>query len=116
MHTFVGRHVTAGATICTDAHAGYQGIPGVEHLVVRHDSGEYVTADGATTNGVESFWSMLKRGIIGTYHQVSSKHLQAYVDAFAGRHNVRSLDTAEQMGELASGMAGKRLSYRELIA
>ena len=116
MHWFVGRHATAGATICTDAHAGYQGIPGIEHLVVNHEQGEYVTDLGATTNGVESFWSMLKRGIAGTYHAISRKHLQSYVDAFSGRHNLRDLDTIDQMGVLAAGMSGKRLSYRQLTA
>ena len=115
MHWFVGRHATAGATICTDAHAGYQGIPGVEHHVVNHEAGEYVNGI-ATTNGVESFWSMLKRGIIGTYHQVSRKHLQSYVVAFAGRHNLRSLGTADQMAAVAAGMTGKRLRYRQLTA
>ena len=115
MHWFVGRHATAGATICTDAHAGYQGIPGVEHLVVNHEAGEWCEGI-ATTNGVESFWSMLKRGIVGTYHQISRKHLQLYVDAFAGRHNMRSLGTADQMAQVARGMAGKRLSYAALTA
>ena len=77
MHWFVREHTTAGTTTCTDAHAGYQGIPGVEHLVVNHETGEYVTPERATTNGVESFWNLLKRGIVGTYYQVSRKHLQS---------------------------------------
>ena len=81
---------------------------------MNHEAGEYVTGLGATTNGVESFWSMLKRGIVGTYHQISRKHLQAYVDEFSGRHNLRGLDTVDQMGRVAAGMAGKRLSYRQL--
>ena len=115
MHWFVREHTTAGATICTDAHAGYQGISGVEHLIVNHEAGEYVTGLGATTNGVESFWSMLKRGLVGVYHQVSAKHLQAYVDEYAGRHNLRGLDTTDQMGAVAQGMAGRRLKYRQLV-
>ena len=69
----------------------------------------------AHTNGVESFWSMLKRGLIGTYHQVSAKHLQAYVDEFSGRHNIRELDTIDQMATIAKGLAGKRLSYKDLV-
>ena len=113
MRTFVTQHVTAGATICTDANAGYQGISGYRHEVVNHEPGEY--AKGlATTNGVESFWAMFKRGLVGTYHQVSRKHLDSYVGAFAGHHNMRSLDTVDQMAILASGMAGKRPSYRQL--
>ena len=46
---------------------------------------------------------MLKRGIVGTYHMVSAKHLQAYVDEFSGRHNLRGLDTVDQMGAVAGG-------------
>ena len=115
MHWFVSRHATAGATICTDAHAGYRGIRGIRHEVVNHEAGEWVNGL-ATTNGVESFWSMLKRGIAGVYHSVSRKHLDSYVGAFAGRHNMRSLDTLDQMGSVARGMVGKRLSYRQLTA
>ena len=70
----------------------------------------------AHTSGPESFWSLFKRGLVDTYHQVSRKHLQSHVGAFAGRRNMRPLDTIDQMGRLAAGMAGKRLSYRELTA
>ena len=58
---------------------------------------------------------MFKRGLVGTYHQISRKHLQSYVGAFAGRHNIRDLNTIDQMSALAAGMAGKRLTYKELI-
>ena len=70
----------------------------------------------AHTNGIESFWSMLKRAHKGVYHHFSVKHLQRYVDEFAGRHGVRELDTLDQMGLVASLMAGKQLGYRELIS
>ena len=59
---------------------------------------------------------MLKRGYHGTYHHMSPKHLQRYVNEFAGRYGVRELDTADQMGAVARRMAYKRLSYKELIA
>ena len=59
---------------------------------------------------------MLKRGYHGTYHKMSAKHLQKYVNEFSGRHNVRSLDTLDQMSKMAKGMDGKRLRYRDLIA
>ena len=86
------------------------------HEAVNHGAGEYVRGE-AHTNGVESFWSMLKRGYQGgTYHKMSPKHLDRYVAEFAGRHNVRDLDTAAQMSELARGMVGKRLRYRDLVA
>ena len=113
LQPFVIEHAQAGATVFTDDHGAYRGLPGVSHETVSHSVSEYVRGM-AHTNGVESFWSMLKRGLIGTYHQVSAKHLQAYVDEFSGRHNIRELDTADQMGSVARGMAGKRLSYAEL--
>ncbi len=70
----------------------------------------------AHTNGIESFWAMLKRGYYGTYHRMSEKHLQRYVNEFAGRHNMRPLDTIDQMKAMARGMDGKKLRYRDLIA
>lgn len=59
---------------------------------------------------------MLKCGYVGTYHKMSYKHLGHYAAEFAGRHNVRRLDTADQMESLVKNMAGKRLKYRELVA
>ena len=76
--------------------------------------GEYVR-DMAHTNGVESFWSMLKRGYVGTYHHFSEKHCGRYAGEFAGRHNLRPLDTIDQMEALARGAVGRRLKYKDLI-
>ncbi len=68
----------------------------------------------AHTNGIESFWALLDRGIMGTFHHVSPKHLDRYVSEFSGRHNNRPLDTERQMQRIADGMLGQRLRYREL--
>ena len=68
----------------------------------------------AHVNGVESFWSMLKRGYYGTHHRMSPAHLQRYVDEFAGRHNQRDADTEVQMLGMVQGMVGKRLRYRDV--
>ena len=70
----------------------------------------------AHTNGIESFWAMLKRAHKGTFHKISPKHLQRYVNEFAGRHNVRSQDTIDQMRAMVAGMVGRRLMYQELTA
>ena len=93
---FVVAAALAGATVYTDDHKGYHGLP-FEHEAVKHSISEFVR-DQAHTNGIESFWSMLKRGYHGTYHHMSPKHLGRYIEEFAGRHNVRELDTADQMG------------------
>ena len=69
----------------------------------------------ASTNGIESFWALMKRGLLGTYHHVSVKHLGRYVDEFEGRHNNRPLDTIDQMESMVRGSVGKRLPYRDLI-
>ena len=60
----------------------------------------------AHTNGIESFWSMLKQGYKGTYHRMSAKHLQRYMNEFSGRHNVRTRDTLEQIAAIARGFGG----------
>ena len=108
---------TAGKTqVYSDTNRGYWGLrkQGYDVKQVNHSAGEYVR-DMAHTNGIESFWAMLKRGYHGTFHKMSVKHLHRYVDEFAGRHNIRDKDTIDQMTSLARGVVGKRLPYRELI-
>ena len=114
LQKFVADTAADGATVFTDDAAAYKGMP-FEHESVRHSVGEYVR-DMAHTNGIESFWATLKRAHKGVYHKISPKHLQRYVDEFAGRHGIREQDTITQMQNVVAGMAGKRLSYRELVA
>ena len=110
---FVREHTADGAKVYTDEASAYNLLP--NHEAVRHGTGEYVR-EMAHTQGIESFWSMLKRGYMGTYHWMSHKHLDRYVTEFANRHNVRELDTLDQMRLLARMMIGKRLRYADLIA
>ena len=113
---FVLETVEAGETVYTDDHRAYKSLKDVyEHGTVKHSVGEYVNGQ-AHTNGIESFWAMLKRGYHGTYHKMSVKHLHRYVNEFAGRHNIRELDTIDQMEQVFRGMEGKRLRYADLIA
>ena len=112
---FVRKHAIPGATIYTDEAHAYKGMPEFKHETVNHSVSEYVR-DMASTNGMESFWSILKRGHQGIYHKFSPKHLDRYVTEFAGRHNDREADTIDQMAGIVSGMAGKRLRYRDLTA
>ena len=107
---FVVATALAGATVYTDDAAAYKGMP-FDHASVRHSVGEYV--DGmAHTNGIESFWSMLKRAHKGVYHKISPKHLQRYVDEFSGRHSIRERNTIDQMNTVVASMSGKRLTAR----
>ncbi len=113
---FVAEHAKIGATVYTDEAAVYRVLkPWYAHESVNHSASEYVRG-AAHTNGMESFWAMLKRGYQGTFHKFSPKHLDRYVAEFSGRHNVRDADTVAQMGAMARGMIGKRLRYADLIA
>jgi len=85
------------------------------HESVSHSVGEYVR-NQAHTNGIESFWSLMKRGHNGIYHKMSPKHLDRYVNEYSHRKCVRDLDTVDQMNSLVAGMRLKRLKYEDLIA
>ncbi len=113
LQRFVQSHAAPGAVVYTDGASSYRGIP-FHHEAVNHSVGEYVR-EQAHTNGIESFWAMLKRGYHGTYHHISPKHLHRYVNEFATRHNMREQDTSAMMAETVARMDGKRLTYRELI-
>ena len=110
---YVREHTAEGAKVYTDEHSGYEWVE--EREVVKHSVKEFVR-DQAHTNGIESFWALLKRGYVGTYHKMSKKHLGRYVNEFSGRFNQRPLDTIDQLGAMARGMAGKRLRYADLTA
>ena len=112
---FVREHVEPGAAVYTDDSGAYGGLTEYERGTVRHSVGEYVDRH-IHTNGIESLWSMLKRAHKGTFHKLSPKQLQRYVDEFAGRQNIREFDTVDQMTVVAAWMVGKRLKYRDLIA
>ena len=110
---FVIDHTAPDATVYTDEASAYEGLP-MAHDAVKHSIKEFVRGQ-VHTNGMESFWSMLKRGYIGVYHKMSPKHLDRYVTEFEGRHNARENDTIDQMGGIVDDMGGKRLRYRDLI-
>ncbi len=91
---FAADRVAQEADVFTDDLQSYDGMPNRHQ--VRHSVGEYVN-DKVHVNGMESFWSMLKRGYYGTYHRMSPAHIQRYVNEFSGRHNQRPCDTELQM-------------------
>ena len=109
---FVIDHTAPGATVYSDDAGAYESLP-FNHDTVRHSLSEYVKGD-VHTNGIESLWSMFKRAHMGIYHKMSPKHLNRYVQEFAGRHNLREAGTLTQMGMVVRGFEGKRLTYAAL--
>ena len=110
---FVRRNAERGATLYTDEAPSYDGMREYFHDSVAHGKGEYVRED-VHINGMESFWAIIKRGHKGTYHKMSQKHLQRYIDEFTARYNSRKLGERKQMKLAALGMRGQRLPWKEL--
>jgi transposase-like protein len=112
------QNVEIGSTLHTDEHLAYTGMGGLffNHDTINHGKGEYVR-DGVTTNSIESVFAVLKRGLIGVYHHASPKHLGRYVDEFAFRLNEGNVarHTLDRLDSFIAGVAGKRLTYKELI-
>ena len=109
----VRKHVEAGAALYTDALLSYEGLAGeYAHQVVDH-AVQYV--DGRVhTNGLENFWSLLKRGVSGTYVSVEPFHLFRYLDEQAFRFNNRKATDADRFNMALLGITGKRVTYKEL--
>lgn len=114
LRTILVINADRGSWLMTDEHKGYLAV-GQEftgHGVVTHSKGEYVRKGVFHTNTIEGFFSLLKRGIIGTYHHVSEQHLHRYCAEFDFRYNTRKLDDFERADENLLGAVGKRLTYR----
>ena len=109
---FIAKHTFSGAKVYTDDAKTYASLP-FDHETTNHSVGEYV--DGMVhTNGIESFWSMLKRSYIGTFHKISPKHLDRYIQEFAAKHNMRESDTLTQMRLTVASLVGRSLLLRDL--
>ncbi len=83
------------------------------HGAVNHSAKEYVRGTFWYTNSVESYFALLKRGVYGTFHNVSEAHLHRYLAEFDFRHNNRNISDAERADELLRGAKGKRLLYHQ---
>ena len=105
-------NVKPNSNIYTDEWKAYKNLYEYNHQKVNHKLGEYVSND-VYTNGIESFWAILKRGYYGIYHQWSFKHLQRYINEFALRHNTQN-DVEKLSYTILNGI-GKRLTYKDLI-
>ena len=112
-------NVLVCSEVHTDEHWGYKGLePKFTHRVVKHSAKEYVRREGdkmVTTNGVEGFFSLLKRGVIGTFHHVSEQHLPLYLAEFDHRHNCREMTDGERTVNGLQKVEGKRLTYRPAV-
>ena len=114
IHSFVRSNVAPGATLYTDEFPSYLGLGEYQHHSVNHSAGEYVRGF-AHTNGIESFWALLKRGYIGVFHHFSIKHLHRYVNEFECRWNLSDLEGGQRLDALLGASSGLRLTYEELI-
>lgn len=109
------QEIKPNATIISDEWCAYTGLDKYyDHQVVDHNRKQYVNDCGFTTNAIEGFWSILKRGIIGIYHLVSRKHLQRYVDEFVFRYNSRDISDSIRFNFFLSRI-NYRLTYKSLI-
>ena len=106
--------IESTATIMTDESPSYFGVNKLfaDHQAVNHHKGEYVR-QSAHINTAESFHALIKRGIMGTFHHVSKKHLHRYLSEFDFRFNARYISDGERTLEAIKGFEGKRLMYRD---
>lgn len=114
LHGFIHENVALGSTVYTDSFRSYGNLVGYTHQMVNHSVGEYVNAQ-AHTNGIESFWALLKRGYYGIYHYMSVEHLHRYVNEFSFRHNTAKVGTMDFIDMTIERMSNRRLTYKELI-
>lgn len=114
----VRENVEADAHVMTDDYRAYRGLKKDfrKHSTIRHSWRQYARREGADvihTNTVEGFFSLLKRGVIGSYHHVSKHHLHRYLSEFDFRYNARKINDGERALLAIKGASGKRLKYRD---
>lgn len=115
LQSAVKEHVAREARVMTDESFVYKGLGahfGGGHHTVMHSAKEYARGD-VTTNTVEGFFSHLKRGLYGTFHSVSKRHLDRYVADFEFRYNARKIDDGQRTVLAIKKANGKRLRYKE---
>jgi transposase-like protein len=118
LHSAIHEHIEPGSTLHTDELSGYHGIDGLfySHETINHSHGEYARGN-VSTNGIESVWAVMKRGLHGVYHHASNKHLGRYVNEFTFRLNDGNVKrhTLERLDSFVSSAVGCRITYKELI-
>lgn len=116
LYPLIFQNVHPQATIYSDEYGAYRNLGRTyDHQLIRHKIGQY--ADGpVSTNGIENFWSIFKRGIIGIYHHCSGKHMARYCDEFSYRFNTRELGEGTRFDSALQNANGRRLKYLKLIS
>ena len=118
LRSAIREHVEVGSTVCTDDFSAYRGMPKIfTHKAVKHSAYEYARREGdftVHTNTVEGSFSLLKRGIIGTFHQISKKYLPLYLAEFDHRYNHRATTDGERTVAALRLAEGKRLTLKPM--
>lgn len=111
-------HIKIGTQLYTDEFLSYSKIGKLyPHKAVSHGRGEYVRDGVIHSNNAESFWALFKRGYHGTYHSMSKKHLQRYVDEFVFRFNNRATELSDMFANVVERVSGsEKLPYKHLTA
>lgn len=114
----IEKHVEPGSEVHTDEHSGYATLPGYIRRHVTHGKGQYVGAGNIHVNSVESMWAVLKRGVYGTWHHVSVKHLARYVNEATFRLNEGNvkIHTLNRMASFLGYAFQHRITYKRLTA
>ena len=118
VHKTLSGMIEKSATLMTDEHKSYEGVPFASHKIVKHALKEFVNGM-ASTNEIESVWSILKRGWMGVYHHFSQKHLPLYVNEFCFRLNEGKCDRHidERIGSLCGlSLRKDHMSYQNLLS
>lgn len=116
LHPIMVGVVAKDSLLITDNYLSYKGLDKqFNHAVVKTVDGNFKTVGKFHTNNIEGFWSILKRGLYGIYHQVSPKHLSRYCDEFAARYNSRDIKDGERFQLSVKNLQG-RLTYNQLTA
>jgi transposase-like protein len=111
----IAKNVSKDAIVITDGLQAYSDLGGIQkmHVVVNHSADEWVKGE-YSTNNIEGFWSIFKRGIVGTFHSLSPRHLHRYCDEFAHRYFNRLQPIDNRFAESIKQFSGTRLTYRKL--
>lgn len=113
IQSFINENVRPGSFLYTDSHKSYNNLRKYLHESVNHSAGEYVRGN-IHTNGIESFWALLKRGYYGIFHHFSAEHALRYVNEFTSRINNKECDTIDILAITVKNSTGKYLPYKIL--